>query len=167
MLDISYPKKVVFFQNLHILYWKSYSKFDGFWRLSVNLVVFLTDSPKFQLLESIVRQIFYRFWKTFFKVILFLVESSFLAFIEKMWACKWLVRFCSTFFNQMIKTNGIRHPSSKSVSCILFNNRISYCKSVKSHMIHFFARPQLRARRKVFYNFRCVETTLSTLFERT
>ena len=35
------PPKVVFFQNLDILYRKSYSKFDGFWWLSVNLVVFL------------------------------------------------------------------------------------------------------------------------------
>ena len=58
------------FQNLDILYRKSYSKFDGFWWLSINLVVFLQihwNVWSVQLLESIVRRIFYRFWKTFFQ----------------------------------------------------------------------------------------------------
>ena len=60
-------KKVVFFQNLDISYRKSYSKFDEFWWLSVNLVVFYryTEMWSVQVLESIVRRFFYRFGKTF------------------------------------------------------------------------------------------------------
>ena len=67
---ITFFKKVMFFQNLDILYRKSYSKFDGFWWLSLNLVVFLQiprNMWSLQLQESIVRWIFYRFWKTFFQ----------------------------------------------------------------------------------------------------
>ena len=74
-------KKIVFFQNLDFLYRKSYSKSEGFWRLSQDLVVFFnrfTERWSVQLLESIVRRIFYRFWKTFFKAIVFSVGRSFL-----------------------------------------------------------------------------------------
>ena len=77
-------KKVVFFQNLDILYRKSYSKFDGFWWLSLNLVVFLQiprNMWSLQLQESIVRRIFIDFGKLFFKVVIFSVESSFLSSI--------------------------------------------------------------------------------------
>ena len=60
-------QKVVFFQQPRFYNRKSYCKFDEFWWISMNLVVFWWIWMKYQLLESIARRIFYRFWKTFFQ----------------------------------------------------------------------------------------------------
>ena len=73
-----FQKKVVFFRNLDFLYRKSYSKFERFWWLSQDLVVFFRCTEKWSVQHQswIVRRIFYRFSKTFFKVVVFLVGRS-------------------------------------------------------------------------------------------
>ena len=62
-------KKVMFFQNLDFLYRKSYSKSERFWWLLQDLVFFFRCTAEWsvQLQSWIVRRIFYRFRKTFFK----------------------------------------------------------------------------------------------------
>ena len=51
-------KRLLNFQKLDILYGKSYSKFDGFWRLSLNLVFFFESSTLKSSIFSIFLSIF-------------------------------------------------------------------------------------------------------------
>ena len=75
-------KKVVFFTNLDFLYRKSYSKFDGFWCLLVNLVVFPQIHRNVNFYNELRDEFFIDFGKLFFKVLLFFVGSSFLLSIR-------------------------------------------------------------------------------------